>query len=97
MGSLTINGTAQAILQQAPAGSWVATAKIAHANINSNGEAAGLALINRYDPNYFVKTAIQYKSDTGNGQPGKWAERVLTSNGGAARKSGGRWNACGLR
>ena len=74
------NGSAQALLQQAPAGSWVATAKIAHANIDTNGEAAGLALVNRYDPNYFVKTAVQYKSDTGGGQPGKWAERVLTSN-----------------
>ncbi len=81
------NGTAQAILQQAPAGSWVATAKIAHAAVDTNGEAAGLALINSYNPNYFVKTALQFKNDTdpdtaGN-QPGKWAERVVTSDGNA--------------
>ena len=80
-------GNAQMLLQQAPAGSWVATAKIAHANIASNGEAAGLALINRFDPNHFVKTAVQYKSDTDpntpGDQPGKWAERVLTADGNA--------------
>ncbi|HEX5620697.1 MAG TPA: PKD domain-containing protein [Solirubrobacteraceae bacterium] len=75
------SGDAQMILQQAPAESWVATAKIAHANIDSDGEAAGLALVNQFNPNYFVKTGVQYKSDTGGGQPGKWAERVLTSNG----------------
>ncbi len=51
------------LLQQAPAGSWVATAKIAHANIDTNGEAAGLALINSINPNHFVKTALQYKCD----------------------------------
>ena len=33
-----------------PTGSWVATAKIAHANINRDGEAAGLALINSAQP-----------------------------------------------
>jgi PKD repeat protein/type 1 glutamine amidotransferase len=81
----TTNGSAQALLQPAPSGSWVATAKIAHANINANGEAAGLGLVNRFSPNHFVKTAIQYKSDadpnTPGSQPGKWAERVLTSNG----------------
>ena len=59
--------------------------KLAHANINVNGEAAGLALINRLNPNYLLKTAVQFKDDTdpntsGN-QPGKWAERVLTSDG----------------
>ena len=68
------------LLQQAPAGSWVATAKIAHANVDTNGEAAGLALINRFNPNYFVKTALQFKNDTDpdtpGDQPGKWAERV---------------------
>ena len=57
------NGTAQMILQQAPAGAWVATAKIAHADVDSDGEAAGLALVNRLNPNHFVKTALQYKSD----------------------------------
>ena len=75
------------ILQQAPADSWVATAKIAHAAIDTNGEAAGLALINSLNPNHFVKTALQYKSDadpnTPGDQPGKWAERVVTSNGNA--------------
>ena len=75
------------LLQQAPADSWVATAKIAHANIDTDGEAAGLALINSFNPNHFVKTAVQYKSDTDPNTPGdqngKWAERVLTSNGGA--------------
>ena len=80
-------GSAQMILQQAPADSWVATAKVAHANVDTDGEAAGLALINRLDPNSFVKTAVQYKSDTDpdtpGDQPGKWAERVLTSDGGA--------------
>ena len=80
-------GNAQMLLQQAPAGSWVATAKIAHANIASNGEAAGLALINSFNPNHFVKTAVQYKSDTDpntpGDQPGKWAERVLTADGNA--------------
>jgi plastocyanin len=80
-------GTAQMILQQAPADDWVATAKIAHADVDTDGEAAGLALINRLNPNYFVKTALQYKSDTDpntpGDQPGKWAERVVTSNGDA--------------
>ena len=81
------NGTAQQLLQQTPAGSWVATAKLAHANINTNGEAAGLALINSFNPNHFVKTAVQFKSDTDpdtpGDQPGKWAERVVTSDGNA--------------
>ena len=81
------NGSAQMILQQAPADSWVATAKIAHAAVDTNGEAAGLALINSLNPNHFVKTALQYKSDadpdTPGDQPGKWAERVVTSNGNA--------------
>ncbi len=81
------NGSAQMLLQQAPQGSWVATAKIAHANVNANGEAAGLALVNRTSPNHFLKTAIQYKSDTNpdqaGDQNGKWAERVLTADGSA--------------
>ena len=81
------NGNAQMILEQAPADSWVATAKIAHANVDTDGEAAGLALVNSFNPNNFVKTAVQYKSDTdpntAGDQPGKWAERVLTSNGNA--------------
>ena len=63
----------------------MATAKIAHANVDTNGEAAGLALINRFNPNYFVKTALQFKNDTDpdtpGDQPGKWAERVVTSDG----------------
>src|SRR3954471_13757856 len=78
-------GDAQLLLQQAPAGSWVATAKIAHANVNVDGEAAGLALINSFNPNHFVKTAVQFKSDTdpdtAGDQNGKWAERVVTANG----------------
>ena len=78
-------GNAQLLLQQAPAGSWTATAKVVHAGISADGEALGLGLINSFNPNYFVKAGIQYKNDTdpntaGN-QPGKWAERVLTSNG----------------
>ncbi|RKQ93231.1 sugar phosphate isomerase/epimerase [Solirubrobacter pauli] len=77
-------GTAQTLLQSVPSGSWVATAKIAHANISQNGEAAGLALINTLNPNNLLKTTIQYKDDvdpnTSGNQPGKWAERVLTSN-----------------
>ena len=76
-------GTAQMILQGVPTDeSWVTTAKIAHANIDTDGEAAGLALINRFAPNHFAKTAVQYKSDTSSDpgdQPGKWAERVLTA------------------
>ena len=52
-----------------------------------DGEAAGLALINRQNPNHFLKTTLQYKDDTnpdqGGNQPGKWAERVLTANGNA--------------
>ena len=80
-------GNAQLLLQQAPAGSWTATAKVVHAGLTADGEALGLGLINSFNPNYFVKAAIQYKNDTdpntsGN-QPGKWAERVLTSNGAA--------------
>jgi hypothetical protein len=59
---------------------WVLTAKIEHAAIDENGEAAGLALINRFDPNHFAKTALQYKNDTGGGVPGVWAERVLTAD-----------------
>jgi len=81
-------GTAQLLLQGVPRDeSWVATAKIRHENIDTNGEAAGLALINRFDPNHFMKTAVQYRSDTDpnqdGDQPGKWAERVLTSDGSA--------------
>ena len=75
-------GTAQALMQTVPTGSWVATAKVAHATINADGKAAGLALINQLNPNHLLKTTVQYKADTdpntaGN-QPGKWAERVLT-------------------
>jgi plastocyanin len=81
------NGSAQMVLQQSLPGSWVATAKVKHAAIDSDGEAAGLALVNSLDPNNFVKTAVQYKSDTdpdtAGAQPGKWAERVVTSNGSA--------------
>ena len=78
-------GNAQLLLQQAPAGSWTATAKVVHAGLTADGEALGLGLINSFNPNYFVKAGVQYKNDTdpntaGN-QPGKWAERVLTSNG----------------
>ena len=77
--------TAQVLTQDAPTGSWVATAKVAHANINSDGEAAGLALINSQNPNHFLKTTLQYKGDTDpdtpGDQPGKWAERVLTADG----------------
>ncbi len=77
-------GNAQALMQSVPTGSWVATAKVVHATINADGEAAGLALINQLNPNYLLKTTVQYKADTdpntaGN-QPGKWAERVLTAN-----------------
>ena len=80
-------GNAQLLLQQAPAGSWTATAKVVHAGLTADGEALGLGLINSFNPNYFVKAGVQYKNDTdpntsGN-QPGKWAERVLTSNGAA--------------
>ncbi len=56
------NGTAQLLLQPAPADdSWVATAKIAHANIDTNGEAAGLALINtvRAEPLHEDRRAVQ--------------------------------------
>jgi PKD repeat protein/glucose/arabinose dehydrogenase/type 1 glutamine amidotransferase len=79
------NGSAQVLAQGVPTDeSWIATAKIRHENIDTNGEAAGLALINRFNPNHFMKTAIQYKSDTDPGQdgdqPGKWAERVLTAD-----------------
>ena len=81
------DANAQMLLQKAPDDSWVATAKIAHAHIDTDGEAAGLALINSFNPNHFVKTAVQYKSDTdpdtAGDQPGKWAERVLTSDGNA--------------
>ena len=80
-------GNAQALLQQAPSGSWVATAKVVHAGISADGEALGLALVNNLNPNYFLKTTLQYKTDadpdTSGNQPGKWAERVLTSNGNA--------------
>ena len=58
-----------------------------HAGLTADGQALGLGLINSFNPNYFVKTAIQYKNDTdpntSSHQPGKWAERVLTSNGAA--------------
>jgi len=77
-------GTAQTLLQPMPSGSWVATAKFKHANINADGKAAGLALINTLNPNYLLKTAVQYKNDvdpnTPGNQNGKWAERVLTAN-----------------
>jgi glucose/arabinose dehydrogenase len=88
------NGSAaNLLLQQAPAGqSWVATAKVAHDAIDEDGEAAGLALINSLDPNYFAKTGLQYKSDTDPNTPGdqngKWAERVLTTNGSAVTLPG---------
>ena len=52
------------LLQQAPAGSWTATAKVVHAGLTADGEALGLGLINSFNPNYFVKAAVQYKNDT---------------------------------
>ena len=52
--------------------------------IDTNGEAAGLALVNRFDPDHFAKTALQFKDDTDPDepgyQPGVWAERVLTAD-----------------
>ena len=86
-------GNAQLLLQGVPTDeSWIATAKIRHENIDTNGEAAGLALINRFEPNHFMKTAVQYKNDTdpnqGGDQPGKWAERVLTADGSAVTLPG---------
>ena len=86
-------GNAQALMQNVPTGSWVATAKVAHATINADGRAAGLALINTLNPNNLLKTTVQYKADTdpntaGN-QPGKWAERVLTSNNAVGRPAAG--------
>ena len=88
------NGNAQMILQGVPTDeSWVVTAKIAHANIDTGGEAAGLALINRFEPNHFAKTALQYKDDTDpdepGDQPGVWAERVLTADGQADHPAAG--------
>jgi PKD repeat protein/glucose/arabinose dehydrogenase/type 1 glutamine amidotransferase len=83
------NGNAQMLLQGVPTEqSWVLTAKIAHANIDTNGEAAGLALVNTLSPpsadNHFAKTALQFKNDTDpdepGDQPGVWAERVLTAD-----------------
>ena len=78
-------GDAQMVLQQSLPGSFVVTAKVKHAAIDRDGEAAGLALINTLNPNNFVKTGVQYKADTdpdtAGDQPGKWAERVVTSNG----------------
>ena len=70
-----------------PAGSWVATAKVAHAHDQRRRRGGRLALINSLNPNHLLKTTVQYKADTdpntaGN-QPGKWAERVLTANGAA--------------
>ena len=35
-----------------------------HAGISADGEALGLGLFNSFNPNYFVKAAIQYKNDT---------------------------------
>ena len=48
----------------------------------ANGQAAGLVLYGSQNPNYFAKTAIQYKNTDLSGQPlnGIWAERVLTVN-----------------
>ena len=86
-------GDAQMVLQQSLPGSWVATAKVKHAAIDRDGEAAGLALINALNPNNFVKTGVQYKADTdpdtAGDQPGKWAERVVTSNGARGHDSAG--------
>jgi PKD repeat protein/glucose/arabinose dehydrogenase/type 1 glutamine amidotransferase len=83
------NGTAQMLLQGVPTDqSWVLTAKIEHEAIDTNGEAAGLALVNRFDPNHFAKTALQYKNDTGGGVPGVWAERVLTADSSAVTLPG---------
>jgi len=77
------NGTAQMLLQPVPpaqynpvpgTNSWVATAKIAHANLDVDGEMAGIAVIGSLDPNYFVRTGLIYKDDIN----GLWDERVLT-------------------
>ena len=93
--------TAQTLLQDAPTGSWVATAKIAHANINVNGEAAGLVLINSLNPNHFLKTTLQFKNDTdpdqSGDQPGKWAERVLTADGNRGHAPAGHRAVAELR
>ena len=53
------------MLQQAvPQGPWTVTAKVVHAGLTADGQALGLGLINSINPNYFAKTAIQYKNDT---------------------------------
>ena len=66
-----------------PEGPWKVTAKLDHTAIAANGQAPGLVLFGQQNPNYFAKTAIQYKTNDLSGQPlnGIWAERVLTTNG----------------
>ena len=69
------------ILQQSLPGSWVATAKIKHADVNLDGEAAGLALINSLNPNHFVKTGDPVQGRHRPGHGGRPARQV----GGAGR------------
>ena len=81
------------LLQEVPAGPWTATTKFDHTAITANGQAAGLVINGQQNPNHFAKATVQYKTDTdpntpGN-QPGKWMERVLTSNGTSTGSYGG--------
>ena len=80
------NFTAQNILMQAvPEGEWSATVKLDHTAITVNGQAAGLVIYGRQNPNHFAKATLQFKTDvdpnTSGNQPGKWIERTLTTNG----------------
>ena len=60
------------------------TTKLDHTAITVNGQAAGLVLYGRQNPNHFAKATLQFKNDvdpnTPGNQPGKWIERTLTTN-----------------
>ena len=71
-------------MQEVPEGTWTVTTKLDHTAITVNGQAAGLVLYGRQNPNHFAKATLQFKNDvdpnTPGNQPGKWIERTLTTN-----------------
>ena len=82
-------------MQAVPEGTWTVTTKLDHTAITVNGQAAGLVLYGRQNPNHFAKATLQFKNDvdpnTPGNQPGKWIERTLTTNGTLNSSYGGNF------
>ena len=50
-------------MQDVPEGTWTVTTKLDHTAITVNGQAAGLVLYGRQNPNHFAKATLQFKTD----------------------------------